>query len=272
MRLNSFQWQQMFCDPLWNGIKQELQHPRWHRAVPWQPYSSDQCCQIVVGHQQWMAPSYTILPTPTAGPGSLKHWASHQDLPTCHRMPSSRFWPCQVVSNYLQAQSLTPFHGPVYCPWDGALQMAYLQCCLCSCCNHQQAEEWKSTLHRLCNEAYKAWKDANRVIFHICWSMTPSLLTFSTLQRMLSRTSMMRSGSAFTTLWKQQTILPRLVYPWCYRLWIGVQHSLGPLLPCGDPHHVCLWPRAIWAPFLGSCRRWGSPTGQPHQGHQPLVL
>ena len=79
----------------------------------------------------------------------------------------------------------------------------------------QQAKEQESTLCRLCDEANKAWKDANDVIFSHLLKYNSKLADFL---RMLSGTSAMRFGGAFTASQIQQTVLPRLVYLWHYRL------------------------------------------------------
>ena len=81
-----------------------------------------------------------------------------------------------------------------------------------------KSEEQESTLHRLHKEANKAWKDANDIIISHLLKYDSKLATFLNSAKTLSRTSTKRSRGMSTALQKQQTVLPRLVYLWHYKL------------------------------------------------------
>ena len=128
--------------------------------MPWQPYSSDQCCQITAGTSSG---PFSPLPLQGLDPLSTEQATEIYQLATeCQALGSGLAKWFQTicglkVSHHTMAQATT--HETV------------LFGCLIHCAAHavatttQQAEEWESTLRELHDKDDKVWKDTNDVIF-----------------------------------------------------------------------------------------------------------
>ena len=85
----------------------------------------------------------------------------------------------------------------------------------------QQAEQWELTLHGLCEEANKVWKDANDVIFSHLLKYDSELANFLNSVEGTLKNKHDEIWGASKALWKQQTVSLRLVCHWNYRFYIG---------------------------------------------------
>ena len=85
----------------------------------------------------------------------------------------------------------------------------------------QQAKEWESTLHRLCDKANKVWKDANDVIFSHLLKYNSKLADFLNSTEDALRNKCDEIWRHIYSLMEAANCSPRLVYPCHYRLnWV----------------------------------------------------
>ena len=110
----------------------------------------------------------------------------------------------------------------------------------------QQAEEWESTLCGLHEANNKVWKDANDVIFSCLLKYDSKLTDFLNSAEEALRNKCNEIWRHVYSLVEAANCSPQAGLSLVLQtLKLAAQHSLGPLLPCGDPHNVHLWPRAI---------------------------
>ena len=98
----------------------------------------------------------------------------------------------------------------------------------------QQAEQWESTLHGLRKEANKAWKDANDVIFSHLLKYDSELATFLDS----TEDTLKPCGS-------NELFPPDRFVIGAGNFTLAAQSSLGPPLPHGNSHDVCLQSGAV---------------------------